>query len=214
MTDPQGARGAAGTAADDARVWGGTTLADRRAGRREKLLEAGLDLLGSEQVAAISVRAVCRHSHLTERYFYESFPDRDALVLAVYDAVADEAERVLAEATRGIDDPVRVARTAVEAMVGLMLDDPRKGRVLLFAPVTEPQLTGRGMRTVPSVIARVREHLSPGVSEADRAMIATGLIGALMGLFHAFLAGTLGVTRQEFVEHCVRLLVTADRLES
>jgi hypothetical protein len=46
-------------------------------------------------------------------------------------------------------------------------------------------------------------------------MIATGLIGALMGLFHGFLTGTLdGVTRDQFVEHCVKLLVTADRLES
>ena len=200
---------------DEDRLWGGTTLADRRAGRRAKLLAAGLDLLGSEEAGSVSVRAVCRRAQLTERYFYESFEDRVALVLAVYDDVAAETQRVLLEATSGIEDPEKVARAAVEAMVGLILDDPRKGRVLLFAPITEPELAGRGMRFVPAVIDIVREHLSHDASEQDKAMVATGLIGALMGLFHAFLAGTLvGVTREQFVEHCVRLLVTVRRLET
>ena len=200
---------------DENRLWGGTTLADRRAGRREKLLEAGLDLLGSDDAGGVSVRAVCRRAQLTERYFYESFPDRDALVVGVYDEVAAETQRVLQEATEGLEDRERVARAAVEAMVGLVLDDPRKGRVLLLAPITEPRLAGRGLRFIPAVIDMVREHLSRDASEQDRAMIATGLIGALMGLFHGFLAGTLdGVTREQFVEHCVKLLVTVERLES
>jgi AcrR family transcriptional regulator len=200
---------------EETRLWGGTTLADRRAGRREKLLAAGLDLLGTDEAGGVSVRAVCRRAQLTERYFYESYSDRDALVVAVYDEVAAEAQRVLIEATAGLEEQEAVARAAVEAMVGLILDDPRKGRVLLLAPITEPRLAGRGMRFIPAVIDMVREHLSRDASEQDRAMIATGLIGALMGLFHGFLAGTLdGVTREQFVEHCVKLLVTVDRLES
>jgi AcrR family transcriptional regulator len=200
---------------EETRLWGGTTLADRRAARHAKLLAAGLELLGSEEPGSASVRAVCRRAQLTERYFYESFADRDALVVGVYDEVAGETQRVLLEATRGIEDPAAVARGAVEAMVGHILDDPRRGRVLLFAPITEPRLARRGMRFIPAVIDMVLEHLSREVSEQDRAMIATGLIGALMGLFHGFLAGTLdGVTREQFVEHCVRLLVTVGRLET
>ena len=203
------------TADEESRLWGGTTLADRRAGRRDKLLAAGLELLGSDEQGGVSVRAVCRRAQLTERYFYESFEDRDALVVGVYDEVAAETQRVLLEATEGLEDPETVARAAVEAMVGLILDDPRKGRVLLLAPITEPRLAGRGMRFIPAVIDMVREHLSQDASAQDRAMIATGLIGALMGLFHGFLAGTLdGVTREQFVEHCVKLLVTVKRLET
>ena len=74
---------------DSPRIWGGTTLATRRAARREKLVEVGLELLGTPG-STLSVRAACRSAQLTERYFYESFPDRDALVLAVYQQVADE----------------------------------------------------------------------------------------------------------------------------
>ena len=206
--------GAHHPAGEHPRLWGGTTLADRRSVRRLKLLEAGLDLLGSEQPAALSVRAVCRRARLTERYFYESFGDRDELVAAVHDAVADEAQAALEVATGGLSRPADIARAAVESMVRLMVDDPRKGRVLLVAPLTEHQLTDRGLRALPVVLASIRAQLPPQASAADRDLIATGYVGALLSLFHAFLSGQLDVTREQLVEHCVRLLLTAPRLES
>jgi AcrR family transcriptional regulator len=196
------------------RLWAGTTLADRRVARRAKLLDAGLDLLGAEDPQTLSVRAVCRRAQLTERYFYENFADRDELVAEVYDRVAEEARLTLEQATQGLSRPADIARTATEAMVHLMLDDPRKGRVLLVAPLTEHQLTDRGLRALPVALSMIRAQLSPTASEADRDLIATGLMGALMSLFHAFLAGQLQVTREQLVEHCVRLLMSAPRLES
>lgn len=45
---------------------------------------AGVDLLGAPDGAAANVRAVCRAAELTERYFYESFTDRDTFVREVY----------------------------------------------------------------------------------------------------------------------------------
>jgi len=199
-------------AAEGARIWGGTTLDERRAARRRQLVETGLDLLGAEAPGAVSVRAACRGAKLTERYFYESFPDRDALVLAVYEAVADEARAALEEATRTAKDPVDAARRSVEAMVGLMVDDPRRGRVLLVAPITEPSLASRTMELAPVVTGIIRSQLPPGTSERTRTLIATGLLGALMSLFHAYLQGTLQVSREAFVEHCVSLLLNVDKL--
>ena len=198
--------------AEGARIWGGTTLDERRAARRRQLLETGLDLLGGETTGAVSVRAACRGSKLTERYFYESFADRDALVLAVYEDVADAARARLEEATRSTKDPVELARRSVEAMVELMVDDPRKGRVLLVAPITEPSLASRSMELAPVITGIIRSQLPPGTSERTRALIATGLLGALMALFYAYLQGTLRVSRETFVEHCVSLLLNVDKL--
>jgi len=198
--------------AEGARIWGGTTLDERRSTRRDKLVATGLDLLGGEATGAVSVRAACRGSRLTERYFYESFADRDALVLAVYEGVADEARAALEEATRAATDPVDVARRSVEAMVSLMVDDPRKGRVLLVAPITEPVLASRTMELAPVITGMIRSQLPPGTSEPTRALIATGLLGALMSLFYAYLQGTLRVSREAFVEHCVSLLLNVDKL--
>ncbi|HJQ47933.1 MAG TPA: TetR family transcriptional regulator [Amycolatopsis sp.] len=192
------------------RTWGGTTLDDRRAARREKLLAAGLDLLGTQGSAAVSVRAVCRHAKLTERYFYESFTDREDLVLAVYEQVAREARQVLIDA---VPDPRAAATTraeaAVTAFVELMVDDPRTGRVLLLAPITDPTLSARGVALLPTFAALIREQLPDHLDAPDRELTAAGLVGALTNLFTGYLGGGLKVSRDRLIAHCVALLARA-----
>jgi AcrR family transcriptional regulator len=50
-------------------------------------MDAAFQLLGTEGWSGTSVRAVCQGARLNPRYFYESFDDLDALVIAVYDRV-------------------------------------------------------------------------------------------------------------------------------
>ncbi|MET9258505.1 TetR family transcriptional regulator [Amycolatopsis sp. NPDC004079] len=195
------------------RTWAGTTLDDRKAQRRAQLLAAGLDLLGSHGSAAVSVRAVCRSAKLTERYFYESFADRESLVAAVYEDVGDQARQALADAVSGEADPGRRAGRAVTAFVELVLDDPRKGRVLLLAPLTDPALTSRGLHLLPAFATLVGEQLSHG-DETGRQLVAIGLVGALSNVFIAYLDGTLKVSRERLVEHCVKLVLGADAFDS
>lgn len=198
------------------RSWAGTTLADRRARRNEQLLEAGLELLGTEGSAAMTVRAVCRGARLTERYFYESFAGREELLLAVYGRVAGEAHRVLTDAVAdALDEPRARAHAAVDAFVGLLVDDPRKGRVLLLEPLAEPVLSRRGGELLPSFAALVREQLD-GSSSADAQvrMTSIAMVGALINLFVSYLDGTLAVSRKQLVDHCVTLLLGAYALHA
>ncbi|RZQ63759.1 TetR/AcrR family transcriptional regulator [Amycolatopsis suaedae] len=192
------------------RTWGGTTLTDRRAARRAQLLETGLDLLGAEAGPAVSVRAVCRQAKLTERYFYENFADREELVHAVYTEVGTAAHDVLVEAVRHAGPtPRERATAAVNAFVELIIDDPRKGRVLLLAPLSEPALSTRGVELLPSFAALIRDQLPEGTGAAEREMTAVGLVGALANLFIGYLGGTLDVPRDQLVGHCVTLLTRA-----
>ncbi|WP_236793186.1 TetR/AcrR family transcriptional regulator [Amycolatopsis sp. GM8] len=192
------------------RTWAGTTLDDRRAARRARLLAAGLDLLGTGGSGAVSVRAVCRRAKLTERYFYESFTDREQLVVAVYEDVAEQLRQALIDAvpdTRA--EPAARAEAAVTAAVELMVDDPRKGSVLLLAPVTDPALSARGVALLPAFAALVREQLPARLAADEREMTALGLVGSLSNLFTAYLAGTLKVSRARLIAHCVRQLAQA-----
>ncbi|KAA9151326.1 TetR/AcrR family transcriptional regulator [Amycolatopsis acidicola] len=192
------------------RSWAGTSLTDRKAARREQLLAAGLELLGTGGSAAVSVRAVCRQSKLTERYFYESFADREELVLAVYEHVAGQARQALIDAVpEKTAAPAARAKAAVTAFVELMVDDPRKGHVLLLAPITDPALSARGVALLPSFAALVREQLPETMDEAERELTAVGLVGALTNLFTSYLGGALKVSRVRLIEHCVRLLAQA-----
>jgi AcrR family transcriptional regulator len=205
--------------------WAGTTLDARRHQRRRRLLEVGLDLLGGEGSAAVTVRSVCRHARLTDRYFYESFADRDELLLAVFDQVAAEARDALVAATTGAGDgstaaghgagpygdaelAERVARRAVERFLAVLVDDPRKGRVLLLEPLTDATLSRRAVEVLPLFASLVRAQLGAATTALEADMTATALIGALANLFGRWLQGDLRASRQEIADFGVHLLTT------
>lgn len=101
--------------------------------RRQQLLEAGLDLLGTQGWLQTTMTAVCSRAGLTERYFYESFSGRDALLLAVLDRIASQLHDVLLHALATADgDPHTKATEAFSAFVDLLTSDPRIGRVAIL----------------------------------------------------------------------------------
>jgi AcrR family transcriptional regulator len=147
----------------------------------------------------VTVRAVCREAGLTERYFYESFADRDEFVRAVYDDVCTRAMSALMSAT--------TPREAVERFVALMVDDPVRGRVLLLAPAVEPVLVQSGAEWMPSFIDLLQGKLTQIGDPVRQKMTATSLIGGLTALFTAYLDGSLTASREQFIDYCVEMLL-------
>jgi AcrR family transcriptional regulator len=182
------------------RRWSGVPLEDRQALRRDELIAGGVQLLGGESGPRVTVRAVCRKAGLTERYFYESFTDRDEFVRAVYDDVCTRAMSALMSAT--------TPREAVEQFVALMVDDPVRGRVLLLAPAVEPVLVRSGAEWMPSFIDLLQHKLTQIVDPVRQKMVATSLIGGLTALFTAYLNGRLPATREQFIDYCVEMLLS------
>jgi AcrR family transcriptional regulator len=179
--------------------WSGVPLEDRQARRHGDLVTAGIQLLGSAGGPAVTVRAVCRQANLTERYFYESFADRNEFVRAVYDDVCNNAMSTLISAS--------TPRQAVERFVALMVDDPARGRVLLLAPAGEPVLTRLGAEWMPSFIDLLQRKLTRITDPVVQNMAATSLIGGLTALFTAYLNGRLAASREQFIDYCVDLLM-------
>jgi AcrR family transcriptional regulator len=192
------------------RGWAGTTLADRRAERSRRLLDVGLELLGTQGSAAVTVRSVCRTAQLTDRYFYENFSDRDALLAAVYDEVAYEAGTVLIDAVAGAAEPsdAVVARAAVEGFLDLITGDPRKGRVLLLEPLTDPVLGARSVALSPA-FARIISAQLESDDDVEAQLTAAAIVGAMANLFIRWLDGSLPIDRAGMADYCVRLLVAA-----
>jgi AcrR family transcriptional regulator len=180
--------------------WSGVPLEDRQTLRRGELVAAGVQLLGQESGPAVTVRAACRQAGLTERYFYESFADRDEFVRAVYDDVCSRAMSALMSAT--------TPREAVERFVALMVDDPVRGRVLLVAPAVESVLVASGAEWMPSFIDLLQHKLTQIADPVRQKMVATSLIGGLTALFTAYLNGRLAATREQFIDYCVEMLLS------
>src|SRR4051794_13053661 len=142
------------------RTWAGTSLAERRGERRRRLLDVGLELMGTEGSAAVLVRSVCRAAQLTDRYFHENFADLDALLVAVFDEVVGEFGGALVAAIEsGQPDQGALARAAVDAFIDVMVADPRKGRVLLIEPLSSSAIGNHGMAVAPMFVALVRSQL-------------------------------------------------------
>jgi AcrR family transcriptional regulator len=196
-----------------ARVYGGVEADDRRAARRAKLMEAALDLLGTEGWQATTVRAICAQARLTPRYFYESFADRDELLLAVFDGlVAEAAEHVLEAVDSAAHDARAKARAAIGAFVELVTDDPRKARVLFVEAIGSEPLTRRRFETVrmfARLVAEQGRHFYGIEGEAGSLIDTTALMlaGGLAETLLSWLDGHLRLTREELIEHCTDLFV-------
>ncbi len=183
------------------------SLAERRAARRRTLLDVGVELLGAPDGPAVNVRAVCRSTGITERYFYESFGNRDDYVRAVYDDVSEQARAALVAAVaEPVTSPAELARAAVDAFVGLMIDRPDMGRVMLLAPYRDAALSALSLGHMPDFFALVEASLPATAPVETRAMTAVELVGALTALFTQFLSGGLTVSRDLLVTHCVEML--------
>jgi AcrR family transcriptional regulator len=194
--------------------WAGVPAEDRRAERRQLLLDAAFDLLGTEGSTGTTVRAVCQRAALNARYFYEGFEDLDALVVAVYDRVVEQlgAEVVAAvEAVDG-DDPTAQVRAAIATVVGFVVDDARRARVLYVEALGNEALNRRRIETGHAVVEFVvrftaeRRGELPGAEQIG-AIGAAVLVGGMSELLVSWLDGRIDVTREQLVDDATALFV-------
>ena len=201
-------------------LYGGVSADERRADRRQRLLDAGLEVLGTDGWQATTVRAICEQAKLNPRYFYESFSGLDELLVAVFDRIQAEAIAVvLRSVEENPDDPDVTARAAIGAFVELMTEDPRKGRVAFVEAMGSEALLRRRLDTLQQaaeiVVAYGREL--PEASAADEQTIqltAQVLVGGLVEALIAWFEGRLEVSRERLVAHCAALFVAATGVTS
>jgi AcrR family transcriptional regulator len=193
------------------------SAADRQLERRERLVAGGLELVGTRGWAQTSVRDVCREAGLTERYFYESFADRDALLPAVFQHVADRCTAAVLEAFMAAPDGAHSkVRASLAAALHLVTEDRRIGRVLLLEgghPELQ-QLRDDLAFTSAALLAEIatsyfgRDDLDP----TEVTLAALSVVGAQAQLATAYLAGRLDVSVEQLIDHLVHLHIAALRM--
>jgi AcrR family transcriptional regulator len=109
------------------RRYSGQSFADRQSERRERLVRAALEVAGRFGLEGTSVAAICAEAGLTARYFYESYPSREAIFVDAY--------RMAQEMLLGRMEGVKVGRdTAKNALTGFfaaIFANPGLARVFL-----------------------------------------------------------------------------------
>jgi len=112
------------------RRYGGRTPEERQADRRRRLLDAGLELFGTAGFTPVGINRICAAAGVTARHFYEDFPTREDLFVALYDEImADVVTTIDAALASAPDDHIGVTETSLGAYVHALLDDPRRARI-------------------------------------------------------------------------------------
>ncbi len=190
------------------RPYRGVDAADRVAHRRQRLLEAGLDLLGSRSdTSELTVRTICRHAGLTLRYFYESFADKDAFVSAVFDWVVGELAATTQAAVSAAPMKER-NRAGMASLVAAIADDARVGRFLVSSRANS--VLARRQAETGSVLAmfygqNVTEAL--GVAQTERGKATAHFaLGGVVQMVSTWLAGGIHLTHDELVDQLALIL--------
>ncbi|MEV6558940.1 TetR/AcrR family transcriptional regulator [Nocardia sp. NPDC051756] len=203
------------------RRWRGRSPADRVAGRREQLIEACTELMATVGAAETSMRGVCRQAGLTERYFYESFANLDALLTTVLDAVVLGARDRLLDAlpTAPIERDA-MFRHLVGVFTDYLVDDRRRGRIMFVESQATPVLMPRaneliGLFTAPiAVTIGAGDYSNAPPDEHDNTLNASAIFGALAYLYRPWLDGEIPVPRARFDEHAATVLENIARARS
>ena len=175
------------------------------------MIDAGFDLLGSEGAGATTVRALCHKAELNARYFYESFDDVDALLVAVYDHVLRGLQTATAAVAASPDmAPIVVARIGIDAIVRFIDEDRRRARILYVEAISNPVLNRHRRETDLIAINSLEEAAIEAAGswpEGERVsqVGAAMLIGGMSEVLLDWIDGRIHVTRDQLVDDLAHL---------
>ncbi|MGG7604805.1 TetR/AcrR family transcriptional regulator [Massilia sp. BKSP1R2A-1] len=163
------------------RSYRGLSQDERRAERRARLIAAAIAVYGERGYHQATVKAVCEAAGLTERYFYESFANSEALLIDSFNAVTYS---VLGEITQAAREAGR-ARTArsramLHAYFAALQREPQSARVFLVeirgVSRAVDQAFDTALRAIGKEVARI--VAPPGA--ADDELLQAGVVGGVI----------------------------------
>ncbi|MEC3977437.1 TetR/AcrR family transcriptional regulator [Amycolatopsis sp. H20-H5] len=190
-----------------ARRYGGKTAEQRSAERRGSLIDAALQLWRDQSWTAVTMRGVCARAGLTDRYFYENFTDRDALLGTVWDQVRDETFAMLLTTIHALSErpPLEQLRAALTAVVHHIADEPEQAQILFGDHTGSAVLEQRRHDVIQLatdlLITLARPYLRPQIDENEfRTNVLLG-IGGFVQVVFAWRAGLVEAETEAIVEY-------------
>lgn len=195
------------------RRYSGLEPEERKAARRRALTAAAIELFGTQGYTATTVKQICDHAELTQRYFYESFKDRHACLAAVYDGIIDEVRDATLAALGEASEFDEMALFGVRAFVEHFTADPLLAQIVMIEVVgVSPDLEERRYAVLSEFAELVGTVWMQNVSGVDRrfaSSMAVGMVGAVNHLLVDWLLGGRKQDSTELIAVCVTLFEAA-----
>ena len=187
--------------------------AERVEERRERFLRAGLEIFGTVGLRKATVRVLCREAGLTERYFYESFADTEALFLAVHQQQSDALTHFFVTELPNLPTDLE-ARThaALDLYFSAMRND-RIVRVLYLESLTGSQAIINMYHTKTRQYAEMAAHFIR-IDNADvvlpddyAAQVAMAINGACITLAVQWMLDAYSTPQDTVVKSCALVVL-------
>ena len=203
------------SAAQAPRRYRGVAASERRAQRRERFLEAGLELFGTRGYAGTSIREVSATASLNSRYFYESFTSREDLLYCVYRRIVRDLASRAAEAVLAADTVEGKARAGLRAGWTTLTEDRRKARIVALEVVGVSDRLERLRRDTRHALADLTVQGALSVAprdiklRLDPVLTARALMGGVVEVLADWINGDVDAPVDEVVEHFTQLFTAA-----
>lgn len=190
------------------RSWRGVSSEDRASARRDLLLDAAFELLGTEGWPAVTVRGVCREARLHPRYFYQAFEDLDDLLVAVFDRIVEGMRKAIADAVAAAGSSATDrAHAGLHAVAHFVTDDRRRARVIYTEALGNDRLRERRIETMHQFVSALVHTRDHSAAEVAAYISVGGFTNALV----AWLDGRLEIGLDELVDDATAILLAGGR---
>jgi AcrR family transcriptional regulator len=183
---------------------------DRQRLRREKLLEAAIEVFGKRGFKHATMRDICAHARLSDRYFYESFRNIEESFDVVYNTMAEQLIQAMALGmSQAPASPEGIIKAGLHAFLQFIQDDARRAQIMLIDAVHAGQyqaLAGQNGQTRPSSYNRVVTLLSNAMAfeqlpDIKGRLVASGLVGMAIHTAISWAQGGFEVSIDDVLAH-------------
>lgn len=191
------------------RSFKGLSLEQRQNERREKLIEAGLQIYGTQGFFSVTVRDICNEAKLTERYFYESFKRSEELFKTIYLRLIEQLQQdILAAVMQSKVTPRLMINSGLNALLKALQDDPRMARILFIDAILVHELQGN---TIYEAVARFDRMIQAFMmlmfpkkhsQAANLSLVSTGLNGYVTHIAMRWVIGGFKEPRDQILVAC------------
>ncbi|MEM7285382.1 MAG: TetR/AcrR family transcriptional regulator [Actinomycetota bacterium] len=164
--------------------------------RRQQLLDVALETFGRGGYAEASMADIASAAGITKPVVYQHFASKRALFLEVLRECGRRMERQIEMATSHADTPRQLVEHGFQGFISFFESHPETFRILFSdANRSDPEFAKEVNRVEMVVAERIASLIDiPNLSEADRRLLAVGIVGQAESAVRLWMSGETGLT--------------------
>jgi len=177
------------TQTESGRKYSGLDPSQRVRLRRDALMDAAVELFGTNGYAATTVKQICERAGLTERYFYESFSDREDCLAETYRHIMEPVHALTVSAVSYAAGPPQTrAQEGLKTFMSALAEDPRKAQIVFIEVIgvsSRLEVMRHAMlnQFAELVVEVWLKDCRDEFSDDERRLTAVALVGSVQHLF-------------------------------